>query len=43
MSQQKPDDTIHVGIDLKPEDITVAESKATYLSQNMRQLRQYSN
>ena len=30
MSQQKPDDTIHVGIDLKPEDVTVAESKATY-------------
>ncbi|MBQ1736319.1 MAG: 23S rRNA (uracil-5-)-methyltransferase RumA, partial [Lachnospiraceae bacterium] len=30
MSQQKPDDTIHVGVDLKPEDVTVAESKATY-------------
>ena len=30
MSQQKPDDTIHVGIDLKPEDVTLAESKATY-------------
>ena len=30
MSQQKPNDTIHVGIDLKPEDVTVAESKATY-------------
>ena len=30
LSQQKPDDTIHVGIDLKPEDVTAAESKATY-------------
>ena len=30
MSQQKPDDTIHVGIDLKAEDVTIAESKATY-------------
>jgi 23S rRNA (uracil1939-C5)-methyltransferase len=30
LSQQKPDDKIRVGIDLKPEDVTVAESKATY-------------
>ena len=30
LSQQKPDDTIHVGIDLKPEDVTAVESKATY-------------
>ena len=30
LSQQKPDDTIHVGIDLKPEDVTATESKATY-------------
>lgn len=30
LSQQKPDDTIRVGIDLKPEDVTVAERKATY-------------
>ena len=28
--QQKPDTTIRVGIDLKPEDVTAAESKATY-------------
>lgn len=30
LSQQKSDDTIRVGIDLKPEDVTVAERKATY-------------
>lgn len=30
LSQQKPDATIRVGIDLKPEDVTAAESKATY-------------
>lgn len=30
LSQRKPDDVVHVGIDLKPEDVTVAESKATY-------------
>ena len=30
MSQQKLEDTIHVGRDLKPEDATVAESKGTY-------------
>ena len=30
LSQQKPDTTIRVGIDLKPEDVTAAESKATY-------------
>ena len=30
MSQQKPNDIIHVGIDLKPEDVTAAETKATY-------------
>ena len=30
LSQQKPDDKIRVGIDLKPEDVTAAESKATY-------------
>ena len=30
LSQRKPDNVVHVGIDLKPEDVTVAESKATY-------------
>ena len=30
LSQQKPDDTVHIGLDMDETQVTKAESKATY-------------